>query len=258
MRTISSRKSDRVKELVRLHKRSERYTAGLFLAEGPAVVRVAMEYAPESVTEVFATDDFVDEFHELGALVTRCTTEVIEALSGSVTPQGVVALCQIPRVEISEICDRPGALVIVDNISDPGNLGTILRTADATAAAGCLIFGNCVDPFNDKVVRSSAGSIFRVPVTRLAAVSELPRDRKIFTLRADSDLDISNIDFDSLPVTWVVGSEVHGVSSDWQTGGVQVTPVRIPMAEGVESLNAAVAAAVCMYVGYLKGVSPAK
>ena len=263
MRTISSRKSDRVKELVRLHKKSERHTAGLFLAEGPAVVRVALEYSPENVREVFATDEYLEEFLELGAQVTQCTTEVIEALSGSITPQGVIALCRIPVVEVADICEKPGTLVIVDGISDPGNLGTIIRTADAIAAAGCLIFGNCVDPFNDKVVRSSAGSIFRVPVARLAALADLPPGRRIFTLSADANLSVNDVEFDSTPVTWVVGSETHGVSADWLSadlvsGRLPVTPVRIPMAQGVESLNAAVAAAVCMYLSYLRGSGSGK
>lgn len=258
MRTISSRKSDRVKELVRLHKKSERHTAGLFLAEGPAVVRVALDTAPENVMEVFATEEYVEEFLDLGAQVTQCTTEVIEALSGSVSPQGVIALCKIPSVTVSEICERAGTLVILDNIADPGNMGTILRTADATAVAGCLIFGNCVDPFNDKVVRSSAGSIFRVPISRLEAISDLPPGRKILTLSADSDQSVNEIDLQSSPVAWVVGSEAHGVSADWKASGVQVIPVSIPMAEGVESLNAAVAVSVCLYVGFLKGVSSGK
>lgn len=255
MRSISSRKSDRVKELIRLHKKSERHTAGLFLAEGPAVVRVALECTPENVVEVFATDDFVEEFHELGAQVTRCTSEVIDALSGSVSPQGVIALCQIPSVTVEDLCNRSGTLVILDNISDPGNLGTILRTADATAAAGCLLYGNCVDPFNDKVVRSSAGSIFRMPIARLSEISDLPEVREILTLSAESEITINQIDTGSSQVAWVVGSEAHGVSQDWRSSGRQITSVRIPMDQGVESLNAAVAASVCLYVGYLKNAN---
>ncbi len=255
MRSISSRKSDRVKELTRLHKKSERHSAGLFLAEGPAVVRVALECVPESVVEVFATDQYVDEFHELGAQVTRCTSEVIEALAESVSPQGVIALCRIPTVTVADVCHRAGTLVILDNIADPGNLGTILRTSDATAAAGCLLYGNCVDPFNDKVVRSSAGSIFRVPIARLTDIADLPSERQIFTLSSDSEVNINQIDSDFSHVALVVGSEAHGVSSDWRASGRQITPVRIPMDHGVESLNAAVAASVCLYVGYLKGGS---
>lgn len=255
MRTISSRKSDRVRELVRLHKKSERYAAGLFLAEGPAVVRVALESAPANVNEVFVTEEHLDDFSDRGATVTLCSTEVIEALSGSVSPQGVIALCHLQTVAVGDFSDRPGDLIVLDNIADPGNLGTILRTADATAAAGCLIFGNCVDPYNDKVVRSSAGSIFRVPISQLPAVSDLPAGRNIFALSADSQLSISDIEYTSSDVIWIVGSEAHGVSSDWQKIGAQVTPVRIPMAEGVDSLNAAVAASVCMYTAYLKRVS---
>jgi RNA methyltransferase, TrmH family len=251
MRSISSRKSDRVKELIRLHKKSERHAAGLFLAEGPAVVRVALECNPDNVVEVFAADHYVDEFLELGAQVTRCTPEVIDALSGSVSPQGVVALCRIPEVSLEQVCSGRGPIVVLDNISDPGNFGTILRTSDATAAAGCLLFGNCVDPFNDKVVRSSAGSIFRVPIARLGDITDLPPDRHMYILSSHAEVSIDGIEADPASVAWVVGSEAHGVSSDWQAAGGRVTHVRIPMHHGVESLNAAVAASVCLYVGYL-------
>jgi TrmH family RNA methyltransferase len=251
MRTISSRKSDRVKELVRLQKKADRHAAGLFLAEGPAVVHVALEHSPSRVVEVFALEDFVDEFAETGVSITLCSPEVIAALSGSQSPQGVMALCRMSDTQSHSICETPGAVVVLDNISDPGNMGTIIRTADAIGAAGVLTFGNCVDVYNDKVVRSSAGSLFRVPIARLADPSAIPRERDIYALSAHSSIPLTSVDLSGSNTVLVVGSESHGISVEWDGSGVPFTSIAIPMQPGVESLNAAVATAICLYTGYL-------
>lgn len=256
MRSISSRKSDRVKELTRLHKKSHRHEAGLFLAEGPAVVHMALEYARENVVEVFALEHLVEEYADLDVAITVCSAEVIESISGTQSPQGVIALCRIPDYSLSDIVQSTGVIVVLDSIADPGNLGTIIRTADATAAAGVLLFGNCVDPYNDKVVRSSAGSIFRMPIAHLESITELPQNRTIYALAAQADVTLPELDFTSSAApgepVWVIGSEAHGISPDWNARVPAPTYLRIPMAEGVESLNAAVAASVCLYSGYLR------
>lgn len=254
MRSISSRKSDRVKELVRLHKKSDRHEAGLFLAEGPAVVRMALDYSRDRVVEVFALEELVDQYVGFDCPVTVCSPEVIAALSGTQSPQGVIALCRIPEDLVSEIVQSSKTVVVLDNISDPGNLGTIIRTADATGAAGVLLYGNCVDPYNDKVVRSSAGSIFRVPIATLDSISDLPPSRNVFTLAAHADLTLPELDGSavSAPQTWVIGSEAHGISADWNMRTPAPISVSIPMADGVESLNAAIAASICLYAHYLR------
>jgi RNA methyltransferase, TrmH family len=251
MRTISSRKSDRVKELVRLHKKADRHAAGLFLAEGPAVVHVALDHDTAHVLEVFVVEEFVDEYAESGVSVTLCTPEVISALSGSQTPQGVVALCRMQDNQSQNILISPGTVIVLDNISDPGNMGTIIRTADAVGAAGILTFGNCVDVYNDKVVRSSAGSLFRVPIAHLADPVGIPENRKIFALTAHSSISMTAVNVSGPDTVLLVGSESHGISPAWDSSGRHITPVAIPMQPGVESLNVAVATAICLYAGYL-------
>jgi TrmH family RNA methyltransferase len=253
MRTISSRKSDRVKELVRLHKKADRYTAGRFLAEGPAVVQVALEQDPSQVIEVFVLDQYLDEYAETGASVTLCSPEVIAALSGSQSPQGVVALCSMQDLTAESIFGRQGSIVVLDGISDPGNMGTIIRTADATGAAGLLTFGNCVDVYNDKVIRSSAGSLFRLPIAHLANPTEIPGERNIYALTAQSSISVSKVDLSGSETVLVVGSESHGISTEWKNSGRAFTGISIPMQQGVESLNAAVATSICLYLGYLTG-----
>lgn len=253
MRSISSRKSDRVKELVRLQKKSDRYEAGLFLAEGPAVVRMALDHARDRIVEVFAVEELVDHYIGFECPVTVCSAEVIAALSGTQSPQGVIALCRIPEYSLTEIVQSQQTVVVLDNISDPGNLGTTIRTADATAAAGVLLYGNCVDPYNDKVVRSSAGSIFRVPIATLESIADLPSSRNICALTAHSEFTLTELEATRMvsPQTWVIGSEAHGISAEWSSRVPAPIFVSIPMAGGVESLNAAIAASICLYEQYL-------
>lgn len=245
MRTITSRKSERVKELTKLHKKSSRYAAGHFLAEGPVVVAMAPS---DRIEELFLTEEYLEEFESFDTPTTLVSAEVMGALCESESPQGVLALCSIARQDSTEILARPGQIVVVDSLSDPGNMGTIIRTAHAAGAAGILTFGSCVDPLNSKVVRSSAGSLFHVPIAQLAGPEVLPRDRSVFVLTGQGSVELSpGIAAGSSNPIWIIGSEAHGVSDTWVSGKWNFTGVRIPMAPGVESLNAAVSAALCLY-----------
>ncbi len=245
MRTITSRKSERVKELTKLHKKSSRYAAGHFLAEGPSVVAMAPS---NRIEELFLTEEHLEEFESFDTATTLVSAEVMSALCESESPQGVLALCSIAKEDATEILSRPGQIVIVDSLSDPGNMGTIIRTAHAAGAAGILTFGSCVDPLNSKVVRSSAGSLFHVPIAQVAGPEVLPKDRSVFVLTGQGAVELhAGITADSNNPIWVIGSEAHGVSDTWVSGKWSFTGVRIPMAAGVESLNAAVSAALCLY-----------
>ncbi len=245
MRTITSRKSERVKELTKLHKKSSRYAAGHFLAEGPGVVSMAPR---DQIEELFLTEQYLEQFESFDVATTLVSSEVMGALCESESPQGVLALCSIVKRDSAEILSRPGQIVVVDSLADPGNMGTIIRTAHAAGAAGILTFGSCVDPLNSKVVRSSAGSLFHVPIAQLAGPEVLPRDRSVFVLsgHATAELNPETASSTSNPI-WVIGSEAHGVSDTWESGKWKFAQVRIPMAAGVESLNAAVSAALCLY-----------
>jgi TrmH family RNA methyltransferase len=245
LRTITSRKSERVKELTKLHKKSSRYAAGHFLAEGPSVVAMAPS---DRIEELFLTEEYLEEFESFDTATTLVSAEVMSALCESESPQGVLALCSIAKEDSTEILSRPGQIVIVDSLSDPGNMGTIIRTAHAAGAAGILTFGSCVDPLNSKVVRSSAGSLFLVPIAQVAGPEVLPKDRPVFVLTGQGSVELHpGITAGSNNPIWVIGSEAHGVSDTWVSGKWSFTGVRIPMAAGVESLNAAVSAALCLY-----------
>lgn len=251
MRTITSRKSDRLRELTALHKKSNRQAAGTFLAEGPAVVGVALRDTPHRVREIFVTEKTLPAFEGVEHSLTLCSPEVMEALSPTPSPQGVIALCSVAEGNPGDIWGNSGSVVILDSVADPGNMGTIIRTADAAGAAGVFAFGDCVDFYNDKVVRSSAGSVFRVPLSRFDLSISIPVDRPVYVLEGSSTTTLGDISPTGASPVWIIGSEAHGVSNQLRASLAvhpgSVTSVRIPMRAGVESLNAAISLAICLY-----------
>jgi TrmH family RNA methyltransferase len=237
----------------RLQRRKDRDQTGRFLAEGPQAVREAL--AAGAVVELFGTDAGLSRYAELAAradVVSAVTDEALAALAETVHPQGLVAVCRQVDVPLAAALDKRLVAVVAD-IKDPGNAGTVLRTADAAGAGAVVFAGEAVDPYNGKCVRASAGSLFHVDVVRhrpsSAVVSSL-RDAGVQVLAAtghgDADLD-DLLDRGSLsrPTAWLFGSEAHGLSIDLLEAAD--ARVRVPIYGGAESLNLAAAAAVCLY-----------
>jgi TrmH family RNA methyltransferase len=178
----------------------------------------------------------------------------LAALAETVQPQGLVAVCSQVDVPLADaLAKTPRLVAVAAEIRDPGNAGTILRTADAAGAGAVVFAGDAVDPYNGKCVRASAGSLFNVDVVRdrapLAVVDQL-RARGIQVLAAtgygDADLE-ELLDDGSLavPTAWLFGSEAHGLSEELLAAADR--RVRVPIYGGAESLNLAAAAAVCLY-----------
>ncbi len=202
-----------------------------------------------------------------GIDVHEADDRVIAAICDAKTPQGIVAECVIPDTSQGLVLAGTGPVVICDRISDPGNLGTIIRTAEAVGAAGVLVSQGSVDAWNPKVVRSSAGSIFRLPVAQAASTVEAVEatqesGRSVVALTAHADqtvFEVVNRNWDARgPVggepdggglgsqfAWLVGSEAHGISPEALSASALTA--RIPMNPEVESLNAAISIAVCLY-----------
>ncbi len=190
-----------------------------------------------------------------GVPVTIAHSAVLAAMSETDHPQGVLAVCALlANDDLDAVAAARGPLVVLDAVSDPGNVGTIIRTADAVGAAAVVLTPGCADVHNGKVVRSTAGSLFHLPVlpevpmsTVLAAARAQHRGVAAATGDGEVDLfaaaDAGRVD---LRTCWVIGSEAHGVSA--QARAEADHRVRIPMSGGAESLNAAVAMAVAMYV----------
>lgn len=246
-------RTPRVVAARRLQRRKDRDQTGRFLAEGPQAVREAL--AVGAVVELFGTPSALDRYADLAAaspVTSPVTEEALAALAETVQPQGLVAVCEQLDVSLGDaLAKRPRLVVVVAEIRDPGNAGTVLRTADAAGAGAVIFAGDAVDPYNGKCVRASAGSLFHVEVVRspLAVAGDL-RDAGLQVLATtgygaddlDSLLDDGVL---SAPTAWLFGSEAHGLPESLLAAADR--RVRVPIYGGAESLNLAAAAAVCLY-----------
>lgn len=237
---------------MKLQRHAGRRRSGRFLAEGPNLVESAARHG--LVDEVFATADAAQRHSRLLTdLPVRIVTEsAAKVLSDTVTPAGLVAVCRVPEIDLATVlADRPELLAVAVGISEPGNAGTLIRTAAAMGAAGVVLAGNSVDPFNAKCLRASAGAIFTVPVLAepdTASLLKGLREAGLVILATTVDGEVSLDDTGALlrdPIAWIFGSESKGLDTD--VAALADHRIAIPMAAGTESLNVAAAAAVCLY-----------
>jgi TrmH family RNA methyltransferase len=235
---------------VKLHRHVGRRRAARFLAEGPNLVEAALRRGV--VSEVFATEVAAQRFSALlaDAPVELVTDKAAKALSDTVTPVGLVAVCELPEVSLADVlAGSPRLVSVAVETSDPGNAGTLIRIADAMGADAVILAGDSVDPYNAKCLRSSAGSIFSVPVVRVPETVELipeliAADLVVMATTLSGEVSLDDVDL-AVPTAWLFGSEAHGLPVDVAAAAdVRVT---IPMAGGAESLNVAAAAAICLY-----------
>jgi RNA methyltransferase, TrmH family len=227
-----------------------RKRAGLFLAEGPNLVEAALRRG--LVTDVFVTEAAQDRFDDLlrSAPVHVVTDRAAKALSDTVTPVGLVAVCKTPEPLLDDVVGRAPRLVLIAvDTSEPGNAGTLIRIADAMGADAVVFAGESVDPFNGKCLRASAGSIFALPVLSAPDTPALITTLRAAGLRVlattlDGELSLDDADL-SAPTVWMFGAEAHGLDPEVAT--LADARVRIPMPGSAESLNIAAAAAICLY-----------
>ena len=236
----------------KLQRHTGRRRAERFLAEGLNLVDAAARRG--LVEEVFATEAAAQRHAALlsGLAVHVVTERAAKALSDTVTPSGLVAVCRLPATQLDEVLSGTPALVAVAvDLSEPGNAGTLVRLADAMGAAAVIFAGHSVDPYNGKCLRASAGSIFAVPVVVepdthvvLTALRAAGLQILATTLGGEVNLD----DAESLlaaPAAWMFGPESQGLSTE--LAALADHRITIPMAGGAESLNVAAAAAICLY-----------
>ncbi len=265
MSELLTERSGRVAAARKLTRRAGRDDAGAFLAEGRQAVAEALTLAdtdPAAVREVFATEAAAAAHRELlagTAVPVRLVTEkAAGALSETVTPQGLVAVCALRDVPAERLAGAPPSLAVgLAGLADPGNAGTVLRTADA-CGAGAVVFGaGSADPYGGKAVRASAGSLFHLDVVRGALLGPLVADlraRGVTVLAADGGGETALDDAGTSgllagPVLWLFGNEARGVPPE--LAGAADARVRIPMRGRAESLNLAAAAAICLYATQL-------
>jgi TrmH family RNA methyltransferase len=244
----------------RLTRRQGRREAGRFLAEGPQTVREALGRS-DVVVSMFATADaarrnpeLVEAAQTLGVRVDEISVRAAAALSETVRPQGMVAVCRAVHVPLrSALASEPRLVAVLVEANDPGNAGSILRTADAAGAQAVIFAGDSVDVYNGKVVRASAGSIFHVDV-----VDEVSADDAVTAAReagcavlaatgagTQSLDDLVSGDVLAKPTAWLFGNEANGLPR--ATVDAADRSVRVPVYGAAESLNVAAAAAVCLY-----------
>jgi TrmH family RNA methyltransferase len=209
------------------------------------------------VHELFATPTaaarnsvILEQARAAGVTVSEITDRAAELLSETVTPQGLVAVCDTVDVPLqAALSESPQLVAVLVGVSDPGNAGTVLRVADAAGAAAVVFTGDAVDPHNGKCVRASTGSLFHLPVVREPsppAVFDACRAAGLRVLAADGAAQASLDDADlSGPTAWVFGNEAHGLPAELVDAADEA--VRVPIYGAAESLNLATAAAVCLY-----------
>ncbi|MFJ6377836.1 TrmH family RNA methyltransferase [Pseudarthrobacter oxydans] len=278
---LSNPRADRVRDVAKLAGRPARLKRGQFVAEGPQAVREALRLhqqrlaagQPGVVTEVFASESCLDrhpEFEELsqGVNARLATDEVLAAMADTVNPQGIIAVCRFLDVTLQEVLDAgPRLVAVLCQVRDPGNAGTVLRAADSAGADAVVLTASSVDIYNPKAVRSTAGSLFHLPVVLGADIDELAaacRARGIGVLAADGygTLNLDTLQDENArrrltgdgpeseyalerPTAWLFGNEAQGLSPEELA--LADHRVAVPVYGSAESLNLGTAATVCLY-----------
>lgn len=242
---ISSRANSHVKAARALAEAKERKRTGLFVDEGEDALRAALA-AGIAPVEAFVDDDLgsdriADELIAAGTKVLRCTAEVMAAvssLSHSSRAVGVLRANDLPRL----VRDAPAAAVGLQlhGVSDPGNLGTLLRTAHGLGPAHVALAEGCADPLSPRAVRASMGALYEVPVILLSEAPPLP----VIALDARAERTLAELE-PRAPVAFALGGERTGLPPEVAAAAGEVA--RIPLTEGAESLNVAIAGALALY-----------
>ena len=246
----------KVQRLRRLSsRRSAREAEHAFVAEGSKVLGEALA-AGAPVESVFVapeglTDPVVAAAYERGARVHELAPGVLERVAGTVTPQPVVGVVGYVDVELNELRDRAqrSFLVVCVDVRDPGNAGTVMRSAEASGAAGVIFCDGTVDVYNPKTVRASAGSLFHVPVVAGGNPLEVPDAMASWGVRRLMTVAQTGTPYDAVdltgPIAFVLGNEAHGLPPA-VSDHIDAT-VTIPMIGRSESLNVGMAAAVLCF-----------
>ena len=276
---ITSARSERVRKVAALAGRSARRKQGRFRIEGPQAVRSLLTHRPDLAREVFATERTAGDHPELitlardAAVALRIVDEqIVRALvrepagegaddgtaAGTlVSPQGIVAVGTLPEADAAAATgalralpgEDPATVVVLHEVRDPGNVGTLIRTADAAGADLVLLTRTSADPYSPKAVRAATGSLFHLPVLTGAEIGDVLAALAAggLTAAATSGHASSELFDVELPprIAWILGNEAHGL--DPATLDAAPLRVRIPLAGRAESLNVHTAATVCLF-----------
>lgn len=249
MDRITSAKNPMIQRLKELKSAKYRRTEGLFLVEGEVMLREALKCGLR-MREAVADEGclaFAQELAAAGQRVALVNRSLIEVICETQTPQGICASFEVPKPMTTD--ELPERLVALDGVQDPGNVGTIWRTADAAGFQGLIFGARCADPLSPKVQRAAMGSGFRVAFSHAPVLSEcldMLRQRGYSIIASD----LQGADFYACAdvgerFVLVIGNEARGISDEVRASASCL--VKLPMRGGAESLNAAVAAGIMMY-----------
>jgi len=249
---------EKLKQIHKLKTEKEREKEGKFLIEGLRLCQEAFSSGWDVDLVLFSSEfggsavgeRLIQQFSKKGAEIFRARKKEIEKLTDTETPQGIMALVKKKKFTLSsDFLKKASLLLSLDNIRDPGNLGTMIRTADAAGADGVLLSNGCVELYNPKVVRSTMGSIFHLPVVEGLDLKEvLPEMKvsgfKIFSSEIHKGKDHTKISYPE-KICLLIGSEASGVRKE--VSNLADERIKIPILGKAESLNASVAAGVFLY-----------
>jgi len=267
---ITSTGNERIRHAAALSAKAKlRREERLFVAEGE---RFFMDTPEASVREIFYTEEFLARAEErvrkkLSACADRAeavTRQVMEKAASTVTPQGILCVLSQPAYEMEELLAKnapagggreggaPPLLLLLENIQDPGNLGTLFRTAEAAGVSGIVLSRGCTDLFGPKAVRSTMSAIFRVPFLYAedfpaAAVQLQGRGVELYAAHLNGSADYDAEDY-TAPCGFMIGNEGSGLTRE--AAELAGKKIRIPMEGGIESLNAAMAGGILLYEAY--------
>jgi TrmH family RNA methyltransferase len=248
---ITSVANEKVKYVRSLYRRRVRYRERHFVIEGVRSVEEALRagivpalvFYSEGVNAIPGGRELLAEIQGKGATAFAVSEKVMKAMADTVSPQGILAV--VPLVEL-EPPPSPSLVLVVDRLRDPGNLGTILRSANAAGAEQVILAPKTVDPYNPKVVRGAMGAHFRLPIVALSWPEIAGALTGVQILLADARAEQAYYQVDwSQPSALIIGGEAHGASQEARE--LAATTIAIPMHGGTESLNATVAASVILF-----------
>jgi TrmH family RNA methyltransferase len=255
--TITATSNPHIKEAMAVREKRKKYGHDAFLLEGPHLVEMALR-SGTPLHKIFFTGDYAShgggdhllrQAARTGAQLFQVTGQILSRLSDTETPQGIIALASYRPIPLDAAAPREASLfAVIDGIQDPGNLGTIIRTADAAGADAVILLPGSCDAFMPKTIRSSAGSLLTVPIAYSDRQTLLPLLRKRSVRLCVTDVHASATIYSadlSGPLAFVFGNEAHGASEEILRAAD--TRVRIPIFGKAESLNVAAAAAICMF-----------
>lgn len=254
---LDNPRSARVRRAGALARKKDRQIAGRFLVEGPQAVRELLVHRADLAETIFATTGTEPWQHEIDELasqfevpIERVTDAVLAAIAETVTPQGVIAIARTESTQLTEILEDARLIAVMHEVRDPGNAGAVYRAADAAGADAVVFAGQSIDPWHPKVVRSTTGSLFHLPVAIVSTLEEFTNEARaagLLVLAADVRGDVLTDDPSLLEgrVAWVFGNEARGLSESDRA--LTDRSLRLPIFGQAESLNLATAASVCLY-----------